>query len=120
MNKTLTERDLLRVMKQAAVKLGGNISRDSYRTLTGKQFPNEYAIRKYFGTWSNAKQAFIAHNPEFATGSREEVLLAYLRKAKLVLGENFKRDNYRLLKGFPTSNEVEATFGSWSKAVEKL
>lgn len=120
MKKQFNERDLLRIMKKAAIQLGGRVSRDTYRTLSTEEFPNEYAIRKHFGTWSAAKQAFVANYPEYADGSREEVLKAYLQKAQLVLGDNFKRDNYRLLKGFPSTNEIEETFGSWSKAVESI
>lgn len=120
MTTRYSRRTLLRAMKNAKTELKGTLTRDGYRTLDPNKYPNEYAIRKEFGNWSNAMQVFINENPEFATGTKEEVLKAYLTKAKVILGENFKRDNYRHLKDFPSENEIRSIFGSWANAVHKI
>jgi hypothetical protein len=106
-------------MKRAKIELGEKFSRDSYRTLHSKGYPNEYTIRKQFGSWLKAVERFEQVNPQYVTEEEKQVLL-YLNKAKTILGDNFKRDNYRLLKGFPSVNKVQDLFGTWSNAVNQI
>lgn len=116
----VNERELLRAMKRAASELHGIPSRDGYRLLSGELYPNEYEIRKHFGTWTEAKKAFVSHYPEYAEGTEKEILTAYLKKASFILGENFKRDNYIHLKDFPKVTDIYRVFGTWKNAVEAI
>lgn len=122
MKKTVSEfgeRDLLRSLKRAKTVLGDKFSRDNYRTLEAEGFPKEYEIRKHFGTWTKAVQTMETMHPEFVADEQKQILL-YLNKARMILGESFKRDYYRLLKGFPTEYKIVTAFGSWTAAINHL
>lgn len=111
------ERDMVRAMRQAKEELGTRFSRDNFRTLMGNQA--EYAIRKRFGTWNAAVNRFEMEHPEYVINKKRQMVL-YLYKAQMILGSSFKRDYYRLLKGFPPECQIVLAFGSWSKAVEEM
>ena len=113
----LNERDLLRTLRRARVMLGKNFSRDNYRKLEG--FPNEYTFRKHFGSWSGAVNKLEEVHPKFVADPKRQVLL-YLNQAQNILGQNFTRDNYRLLKGFPTEYQIVTLFGTWTNALNEM